>query len=70
MYATNLGGNYTNLTLAYLYTRCYDLSSIETVDFKSDMVYNIERDWDVFYVQYSIDKGDSWELLGNATEEK
>lgn len=69
VYATNLGGNYTDLTLAYLYTGCYDLSSIKTADFKFDMAYDIEQDWDVFYVQYSIDNGDSWELLGNATEE-
>ncbi len=69
VYATNLNGNYTDLTLAYLYTGCYDLSSIDSGEFQFDMAYDLEQDWDVFYVQYSINNGASWELLGNANDD-
>lgn len=69
VYATNLDGNYTDLTLAYLYTGCYDLSEVETAEFKFDMVYDLEQDWDIFYVQYSTDNGSNWELLGDAGDE-
>ncbi len=69
VYATNLNGNYTDLTLAYLYTGCYDLSDVSTASFSFDMAYDLEEDWDVFYVEYSINKGKDWTLLGDANSD-
>ncbi|BAO55025.1 T9SS type A sorting domain-containing protein [Nonlabens marinus] len=69
VYATNLDGNYTDLTLAYLYTGCYDLKEVTDAEFSFDMAYDLEQDWDVFYVQYSIDKGTTWNLLGSSYED-
>ncbi|KQC32517.1 glycosyl hydrolase [Nonlabens sp. YIK11] len=69
VYATNLDGNYTDLTVAYLYTGCYNLADVDTAQFKFDMAYDLEQDWDIFYVQYSTDNGNNWNLLGNADDE-
>jgi hypothetical protein len=68
VYATNLNGNYTDLTLAYLYTGCYDLSEATAAQFNFDMAYDLEQDWDIFYVQFSTDNGQNWELLGNEND--
>ncbi|SCY37077.1 Por secretion system C-terminal sorting domain-containing protein [Nonlabens sp. Hel1_33_55] len=68
VYGTNLNGNYTDLTQAYLYTGCYDLANVDTAEFKFDMAFDLEQDWDIFYIQYSTDNGSNWNLLGNAND--
>ncbi|WP_194851417.1 T9SS type A sorting domain-containing protein [Nonlabens antarcticus] len=65
VYATNLNGSYTDQTIAYLYTGCYDLTDTADAQFQFDMAYDLEENWDIFYLEYSIDQGQNWNLLGN-----
>jgi hypothetical protein len=66
-YATNPSGNYTDNTVAYLYSPCYNLALLENPILKFNMVFDIEPDWDVLYMEYSLD-GASWQVLGTAND--
>lgn len=68
VYGTNLAGNHTDLTKAYLLSQCYDLSAITGPILKFHMAFEIEFDWDLAYVEYTIDGGTSWNLLGTAAD--
>ena len=65
-YATNLDGNYSNNTKSFLYSPCFDLTSIEDPILKFNMSFDIEFDWDLLYMQYSTDLGQNWNILGSA----
>ena len=67
-YATNLSGNYTDNTVAYLISGCYDLSNIETPVLKFNMAFDLEQDWDFVNVEYSLNNGSTWQILGDATD--
>ncbi|RZT00020.1 T9SS type A sorting domain-containing protein [Aquimarina brevivitae] len=64
VYATNLSGNYSDQTRSYLVSRCYDLSAIENPVLKFDMAFDIELDWDFVNVEYTLDGGTTWQILG------
>ncbi|CAM3694084.1 M4 thermolysin family metalloprotease precursor [Flavobacterium saliperosum S13] len=64
VYATNLGGLYTDGTKSYLVSQCYDLTSVQNPMLKFDMAYDLETDWDLAYMQYSTDGGANWTALG------
>jgi photosystem II stability/assembly factor-like uncharacterized protein len=66
VYATNLAGNYADQTKSYLISQCYDLSVIINPILKFNMAFILEFDWDLVYVQYTLNQGVSWTLLGNA----
>jgi hypothetical protein len=68
-YATNLNGNHPDAKKSFLVTNCYDFSSIETPVLKFQMAYDIESNYDVLYVEYSLDAGASWNLLGSRTSQ-
>ena len=67
-YATNLDGNYSNNTKSFLYSPCFDLTSIEDPVLKFKMAFEIEFDWDLLYMQYSTDLGQIWNTLGTADD--
>jgi hypothetical protein len=67
-YVTNANGNYSDETTSYLISPCYDLSRLENPMIKFDMIFDIELNWDVFYVEYTTDKGENWEILGSADD--
>ncbi len=67
-YVTNPSGNYTHSTIAYLYTPCYNLALLENPVLKFNMVFDIEINWDVMYMEYSLDSGTSWQVLGTASD--
>ena len=67
-YATNIDGDYSDDTTAYLISPCYDLSRMENPILKFDMAFDIEENWDVLYMEYSIDSGGSWTILGSADD--
>jgi hypothetical protein len=67
-YITNPSGNYSDETTGYLTSPCYDLSILENPVLKFDMIFDIELNWDVLYVEYSIDSGETWEILGDAND--
>jgi len=64
-YATVLNGNHPDNQKSFLVTNCYDFSSIQAPVLKFQMAYDIEIDFDVLYVEYSLDAGISWNLLGS-----
>ncbi len=67
-YCTNAGGEYDDLSKDYLVTPCFDMTQLinPTISFK--LAFDIEENWDAFYVQYSTDFGQNWEVLGDATD--
>lgn len=67
-FITNPSGNYTDETTSYLVTPCYDLSQMENPILKFDMVFDIENEWDVLYMEYTLDNGATWEILGSAND--
>jgi hypothetical protein len=66
-YATT-SGEYPINTIGYLYTNCYDLSQITNPTLKFDMGFDIEQDWDYLVVEYTVNSGKDWEILGSATD--
>lgn len=68
VYGTNLDGEYTDQTIAYLYSQCYNLDAITNPILKMHLAFEIEQDWDLFYVQYSTNLGNTWSLLGTAND--
>ena len=68
VYATNLNGDYGNNSTSYLYTGCYDLSTTNNPVVSFDMAFDIETNWDLLYMEYSINSGSSWNILGSATD--
>lgn len=67
-YATNLSGNYSNDTLEYLTTPCFDLTAVASPFISFKMAFDLENNWDVVYVQYTTDQGASWDILGTADD--
>ncbi len=67
-YITNLAGNYFDNSFSYLISPCYNLASLENPVLRFDMAFNIELDWDVLYIEYTVDKGISWSILGSASD--
>lgn len=68
VYATNLDGNYLDFTKAYLYSQCYDLTTITNPIMRFKLAFDIEENWDVLYVEYSTDFGQNWAVLGTADD--
>jgi len=66
-YGTNLLGNYPDNTIAYLYSQCYDLTQISNPLLKFKMAYDLELNWDIVYVQYSTNFGETWFVLGSSS---
>ncbi len=67
-YVTNPSGNYTDNTIAYLYSPCYNLALLENPILKFNMAFDIEPDWDVLYMEYSLNQGVTWQVLGTAND--
>jgi len=68
VYGTVLDGNHPDLTKAFLISKCYDLSVIISPVLKFNMAFVIEPDWDLVYIQYTLDNGSSWSLLGGPSD--
>jgi hypothetical protein len=68
VYGTNLSGIHGDNGTYYLVSQCYNLSSLENTVLKFDMAFDIELNYDLLYMEYSIDNGTSWSVLGTATD--
>jgi bacillolysin len=68
VYATKLSGQYPDKTTAYLVSKCYDFTSVLNPVLKFDMAFDLEKDYDVLYVEYSKNNGTTWNTLGKATD--
>ncbi|MEP2059849.1 MAG: thrombospondin type 3 repeat-containing protein, partial [Maribacter litoralis] len=65
VYGTNLSGEHPNSTKAILLSNCYDMTTIIAPVLKFNMAYDLELNFDIVYVEYSIDGGLEWDILGN-----
>lgn len=61
---TVLDGNHPDQTTGIIYSRCYDLSTILAPKLSFQMAFDLELNWDIVYVVYSIDGGVTFEVLG------
>jgi bacillolysin len=68
VYGTFLAGSYLDNSKGLLVSKCYNLASIVNPIMKFDMAFDLENDFDVLYMQYSIDGGVNWSRLGAATD--
>jgi bacillolysin len=68
VYATKLSGKYPDKTTAYLVSKCYDLTKVSNPVLKFDMAFDLEKDYDVLYVEFSKNNGSTWEALGKSTD--
>jgi photosystem II stability/assembly factor-like uncharacterized protein len=66
-YTTNPNGNYASNKQAQLVTPCYDLTTVSSPVLKFSMAYQIEEDWDYLYLEYTINKGATWNNLATYT---
>ncbi|WP_297707976.1 thrombospondin type 3 repeat-containing protein [uncultured Eudoraea sp.] len=69
VYATNLEGVYPDETQSFLVSNCYELSTILAPVLKFNMAYDLEPNFDIVYVEYSLDEGVSWNVLGTIDSE-
>ncbi|GAA0871558.1 T9SS type A sorting domain-containing protein [Gangjinia marincola] len=68
VYGTNLDGQHGNNVTSYLLSPCYNLSLMDQPVLKFEMAFQLELNWDVAYVEYSIDGGNTWDILGTAND--
>jgi len=64
VYTTSLSGNHPDATKAYLISQCYDFTNITNPVIRFKMAFDLEINWDVVYVQYSTNFGQTWTVLG------
>lgn len=64
VYTTNTIGNYPDSVKAYLYSQCYNLTNVTSPVIKFKMKYSLENNYDIVYVEYSTNSGQTWAVLG------
>lgn len=64
VYTTNLSGNYEDVRKSYLVSGCYNISQLLNPKIRFKMAFDLEQDWDIVYVQYSVNSGANWYILG------
>ncbi|MBT8179949.1 MAG: hypothetical protein KJO53_00020, partial [Eudoraea sp.] len=69
VYGTNLNGNHPDGTRAYLVSNCYETASILAPVLKFQMAYDLEINYDLVYVEYTLDDGVSWQVLGTVNSQ-
>ena len=65
VYTTSLSGNYPDETKSYLVSQCYDLTQVTNPVIRFKMAFDLEVNWDVVYVEYTTNFGQSWNVLGS-----
>ncbi len=67
-WVTNLTGNYNDNEYAFLYSPCFDLSSLSKPVFSFSHIFQTEDDCscDFHWVEYSLNDS-TWNVLGNAS---
>ncbi|MET3023314.1 T9SS type A sorting domain-containing protein [Flavobacterium psychrophilum] len=64
VYTTNLTGSYPDSTKSYLLSQCYDLTNAVNPQIKFKLAFDLEPNYDLVYVQYSTNMGQTWAVLG------
>jgi hypothetical protein len=65
---TNPSGNTPDQLTSYLTSPCYNLAELENPVLKFKMAFVLEQDFDIVYMEYSVDQGSSWQILGTAND--
>ncbi|MBL7887172.1 MAG: T9SS type A sorting domain-containing protein [Flavobacterium sp.] len=65
VYTTNTSGNYPDMIKSFLVSECYDLTQLANPQISFKLAYDLENNWDILYVQYSTNLGQTWEVLGS-----
>ncbi len=68
VYGTELSGNYGNNVKSFLFSKCYDLTTITSPSLKFDMAFDLELNYDIIYVEYTTDEGANWNVLGTYSD--
>jgi|GEM_PF-2691650 len=63
-WATGLTGNYAANMLGHVLGPCLDFSAVTDPEVEIQVWYNSEFSWDGAHLQYTIDGGANWELIG------
>ncbi len=63
-WVTGLTGNYVNNSHSILYTPVYNFATAGTYTIRFWSRFDTENQWDGFRVEYSTNKGSSWNILG------
>lgn len=61
---TNLSGDHSDLTRSIILSECYDFTGTLAPILSFQMAFDLEDDFDITFVEYSTNNGNSWELLG------
>lgn len=64
VYGTDLDANHPDNTKAHLVSQCYDLTTLNNPFLRFDMAFDLELNWDITYVEYTLDEGLTWNVLG------
>ncbi|HNP22509.1 MAG TPA: PKD domain-containing protein [Panacibacter sp.] len=59
---------YASNSTAYLYSPSYNCTATGNYTFSFYAKYAVENTWDGFRVEYSVDKGSNWQILGNVVQ--
>ncbi len=65
-YLTSLSGNYSDSSTSYLISQCYNLAALSNPQISFKMAFDLELNWDIAYVEYSTNFGNTWNVLGSA----
>lgn len=68
VYGTNLSGNHDNEIKSYLVSNCYNLTTVTNPVLRFNMAFDLEFNWDIVYVEYSVNSGETWQVLGTAAD--
>ena len=68
VYATNLSGDHGDNIKEFLTTKCYDISALDVPQISFKMAFELENDWDIMYMEYTVDNGVTWNILGTAND--
>jgi hypothetical protein len=63
-WVTNLTGDYNNLEQSYLYSPCFNLSSLTNPILSFSHIFKTEENYDFHWVDYTTDGGKNWIRLG------
>ena len=67
-FVTNLTGTYTENEFSYLYSPCFDISSLNAPVLSFSHFFEIETDYDYAWVEYSVGNSNVWNKLGAVGE--
>lgn len=64
-WVTNLLGNYQNNENGFVQSPCFDFSNLSFPVLEMDIWWDIETNFDGSNISYTLDSGQTWQVLGN-----